>query len=89
MSRKIVTEDGVSSTKIAFAIGGLMLLPLLGLGVLAFFHLDDIRRWQWDSVEHWMLLASAVFVMVSHALMLLLLCTKPKDSGTSIEDETR
>ena len=63
-----------------------MLLPLLGIGMLAFVHLDDIRRWRWDSVEHWMLLVSVVFVVASHVLMLVLLCMKPRNNGACGED---
>jgi len=63
-----------------------MLLPPLGLGMLAFILRDDIRRWRWDSVEHWMLLASAVLVIASHALMVVVLCRKPTGDNTRGEE---
>ncbi|MGF6347020.1 hypothetical protein QF040_001733 [Variovorax sp. W2I14] len=87
VSKKIVTEKSVSSISSGhLAIAGAMLLPLVGIGMLAFIHRDDFRRWRWDSVEHWMLLASAIFVTASHALMVVLLCMKPKDKAASDED---
>ncbi|WP_280810592.1 hypothetical protein [Variovorax boronicumulans] len=89
MNKKIVTGEGVSSTSSGrLVIWVLMLLPLMGIGMLVFVHLDDIRRWRWDSVEHWMLLASVVFVVASHVLMLVLLCTRPKNKSSCDENRT-
>jgi len=79
---KELAREHVAASKRAMAdsggvIAGLMLVPLVGLGILCFIHFDDIRAWNWKSAEHWLWLASVFFVVASHILMVVLLCREP------------